>query len=113
MEQAIDFLTKHKETRGRYDHNAIAEEFSLNPDTTLKTLKYFHIFAMMETNTRATEMTRPDPLVAGADWVVKGEESRFMPEDKKIIEQSKQMMGRSFERLPRLEEGGGGKGQKS
>jgi len=71
MEQAVNFLTRYKETSGGFDHKAIAEEYRLNPETTKQATSYFHIFSMMETNTRKSEMTKPDPLIAGADWVKK------------------------------------------
>jgi len=69
--QAVDFLTRFKETRGTFDHGAIADQYRLNPETTKHAVDYFTIFNITETKTRESESTPPDPLVAGKDWVEK------------------------------------------
>jgi len=71
LEKAVDILTRYKESNNSLDPNALAEEYRLNPETTRNSLRHFHIFSMVETVTRPTELTRPDPLVAGKDWVEK------------------------------------------
>jgi len=69
LEQTVDFLTKHKETDGSYDHGAVADQYRINPATAANTLKYFQIFGMIEPKTRERESDPPDPLTAGVDWV--------------------------------------------
>lgn len=69
LEQAVEFIARHKETEGGQDHVVVADKYRVNPETARNTLKYFHVFSLMETNTRESEMTMPDPLIAGKDWV--------------------------------------------
>jgi len=71
LQQAVDILAKHKETRGEYGQEAIVNEYGLNAAATAGALRHFFIFGMFETNTRQNESVAPDPLVSGKDWVDK------------------------------------------
>jgi hypothetical protein len=71
LEQAVDFLTRYKKTEGTFDHIAIADQYRLSPETTKQAVRYFTVFKMMETNTRESETTPPDPLMVGEGWVEK------------------------------------------
>lgn len=73
LEQTVNFLTHFKKTEGTFDHTAIAEQYRINPETAKQALRYFTIFNMMETKTRESEMSTPDPLIAGKDWVEKAQ----------------------------------------
>ena len=65
LDQTVDFLTRHSQTEGRFGVTEISEEFRLNQEVVANTVKYFNIFSMMETKTRESELTKPDPLQAG------------------------------------------------
>lgn len=69
LEQAVDLITKHKETEGTYDNHAAADQYRINPTVAENTMKYFQIFGMIEPKTRTSEYDQPDPLTAGVDWV--------------------------------------------
>jgi len=70
LNQAVDFLTKHSESRGVIGSEQISQEFRLNKEVVDNTLKYFTIFSMMIPETRESESDVPDPLQAGPDWQI-------------------------------------------
>ena len=76
LQQAVDILAKHKETRGEFGQEAIVNQYGLNAAATAGALRHFFIFGMFETNTRKNESVTPDPLVSGKDWVDKVLEMR-------------------------------------
>jgi len=71
LQQAVDILAKHKETRGEFGQEAIVNQYGLNAVATAGALRHFFIFGMFETNTRKNESVAPDPLISGKDWVEK------------------------------------------
>jgi len=87
LDQTVDFLTRHSQTEGRFGVTEISEEFRLNQEVVANTVKYFNIFSMMETKTRESELTKPDPLQAGPTWEVPADQ--VTARDKEIEEVAK------------------------
>ena len=65
LDMAVDMVTRHQATGGRYGAQEISADFKINKEVAANVIKYFEIFKMMETNTREDESHQPDPLVAG------------------------------------------------
>lgn len=94
LEQTIDFLTKYKETEGKFNHELIANQYRLNPDIIKQSVKYFTIFNIMETKAKA-EPEIVDPLSVGKDWVERHEPLKNLQDPgrhiKKYIHDSKEV----------------------
>jgi len=98
LDQAVKFLTRHKETSGTFGHEAIASEYRLNPSVTKDALTYFHIFSMHVPKVRETELTKPDPLIAKEDWVKKITKKGIEPAPFKDMDDQIKMMDSSGKR---------------
>jgi len=86
LEQAVDFITKHSETKKEFGSKEIADQYRINPETVENTLRYCFTFSLMETETRSSEIVKPDPLQAGEDW-----QERVKPDIVKLFEEDKKL----------------------